>query len=111
MYPHKCKLCFNPNDFSFLDGENLSLIEQWHALVDALSVSVQRMTLDHAMFFLQLLIRDRYDELAARAGVSGDKTEWPADDVTVDAEAEVLHESDDALGGQGGKSVLKYCRR
>lgn len=105
MYPHKCKLCFNPNDFAFLDGENLSLIEQWHALVDALSVSIQRMTLDHAMFFLQLLIRDRYDELAARAGVDSDKTEWPADDMTSDAGAEAEEPE-----GNGGNCELCYSR-
>ena len=73
--------------------------------MDALSVSIQRMTLDHAMFFLQLLIRDRYDELAARAGVDSDKTEWPADDMTSDAESEA-----EDTEGNGGNCELCYSR-
>jgi len=60
---------------------NLSLVEQWHSLVDGLSVSLQRMTLDHAMFFLLLLQYDRYSELARRAGVPEKDMCWP-DDIT-----------------------------
>ena len=79
--PHTCKLIFNPDDFSYLDGVNLSLVEQWHSLVDGLSVSLQRMTLDHAMFFLLLLQYDRYSKLARRAGVPEKDMCWP-DDIT-----------------------------
>ncbi len=58
------QLIYNPDEFSYFDALNLSLVEQWHAIIDHLSFSIQRMTLEHAMFFLVILMRDRYDQQA-----------------------------------------------
>ncbi len=85
------------------------MVEQWHSLVDHLSVSIQRMTLDHAMFFLIILMRDRYDERAGKFGVDlGDaRCSWPENDPD-DAEIKVGGNNDDAISasacsdGNGG---------
>ena len=91
--PHKCKLIYNPDDFSFMDGENLSLVEQWHAVVDALALTIQRMTLDHAMFSLLLLAHDRYDEICDNLGVPESRRSWPDDDTELRSSTSGPHAS------------------
>jgi hypothetical protein len=81
--PHRCKLIYNPDDFSSMDGENLSLVEQWHAAVDALALTIQRMTLDHAMFVLLLLAHDRYDYICDKLGIPESRRRWPEDTMEV----------------------------
>ena len=103
--PHKCKVClflnhihirnnftesksiarqliYNPDEFSNFDTLNLSLVKQWPAIIDHLSVSIQRRTLEHAMFFLVILMRDRHDEQAAKFGLDLKSTTctWPEGD-------------------------------
>jgi hypothetical protein len=123
LMPHKCKVClfsnsnhidirnnftesnsiarqliYNPDEFSYFDALNLSLVEQWHAIIDHLSASIQRMTLEHAMFFLVILMRDRYDQQAAKFGVDlkSATCAWPEDEDDTDDEMYVdeaaLHE-------------------
>jgi len=73
----------------------LSLVEQWHAIIDHLGVSIQRMTLEHIMFFLVILMRDRYDQQAVKFAVDLESKSctWPEDDPDEDIDhAEKSHD-------------------
>ena len=58
--PHTCRAIYDPDEYAIYDHTNTSLIEQWHAVMGTLTMTVKGSTLAHAMFLLQTLEDDHY---------------------------------------------------
>ena len=73
---HLCFSIYNPAEFAKYDHVNTSMIEQWHAIMDALTMTVKGSTLAHAMFLLQTLQDDHYIYMCNKNKYPEAKRSW-----------------------------------
>lgn len=73
---HLCFSIYNPAEFAKYDHKNTSMIEQWHAIMDALTMTVKGSTLAHAMFLLQTLQDDHYIYMCNKNKYPEAKRSW-----------------------------------
>jgi hypothetical protein len=71
-----CFSIYNPAEFAKYDHKNTSMIEQWHAIMDALTMTVKGSTLAHAMFLLQTLQDDHYIYMCNKNKYPEAKRSW-----------------------------------
>jgi len=76
---HTCRRVFNPDDFARFQATNTSFIEQYHSLQGIMKKMVAGATMEHASFYICLLIDFHYNRRCDDMGIPNDSPlrRWP----------------------------------